>query len=121
MARHDPDNYEVQQFRATAGTDNLDEYLKAEGHPGVPGRSWPKMPCDKAWDRIVRDRQLSENEPEALAKVRDPKDVKRYSPYGAVADAIKYYIRKSRFATIQSVADKYREKIKTLWPMRRIK
>jgi acyl carrier protein len=67
MAPNDPDSYEAQQFRATAGTDNLDEYLKEKGHPGVPCRSWPKMPCDKAWDRIVRDRQLSKDEPKGLS------------------------------------------------------
>jgi len=67
MAPNDPDSYEEQQFRATAGTNNLDEYLKGKGHPGVPSRSWPKMPCDKAWDRIVRDRQLSKDEPKGLS------------------------------------------------------
>jgi len=47
--------------------------------------------------------------------------VERYCPHGSVADAIKYYVRKTRFATIQSVADRYRQKIKILWPVRRIK
>jgi hypothetical protein len=43
-----------------------------------------------------------------------------YCPYGSVADAIKRYVRKARFATIPSVADKYREKIRLLWPARRV-
>jgi len=58
---------------------------------------------------------------ESRGQVRDPKDVELYCPHGSVADAIKYYVRKTRFATIQSVADRYRQKIKTLWPVRRIK
>lgn len=58
---------------------------------------------------------------ESRGQVRDPKDAELYCPHGSVADAIKYYVRKTRFATIQSVADKYRQKIKTLWPVRRIK
>ena len=58
---------------------------------------------------------------ESRGQVRDPKDAELYCPHGSVADAIKYYVRKTRFATIQSVADRYRQKIKTLWPVRRIK
>ena len=58
---------------------------------------------------------------ESRGQVRDPKDAELYCPHDSVADAIKYYVRKTRFATIQSVADRYRQKIKTLWPVRRIK
>ena len=58
---------------------------------------------------------------ESRGQVRDPKETELYCPHGSVADAIKYYVRKTRFATIQSVADRYRQKIKTLWPVRRIK
>jgi len=43
-----------------------------------------------------------------------------YCPYGSVAQAIRRYVRKARFATIPSVADKYREKVRLLWPARRI-
>lgn len=46
--------------------------------------------------------------------------VERYCPYGSVAEAIKRYVRKARFATIPSVADKYREKVRLLWPVRRV-
>ena len=46
--------------------------------------------------------------------------VETYCPYGSVAEAIKRYVRKARFATIPSVADKYREKIRLLWPARRV-
>ncbi len=46
--------------------------------------------------------------------------VERYCPHGSVAEAIKYYVRKARFATIPSVADKYREKVRLLWPARRV-
>jgi hypothetical protein len=48
------------------------------------------------------------------------KSVETYCPHGSVAEAIKYYVRKTRFATIPSVADRYRQKIKTLWPVRRV-
>lgn len=58
---------------------------------------------------------------ESRGQVRDPKETELYCPFGSVADAIKYYVRKTRFATIPSVADRYRQKIKTLWPVRRIK
>lgn len=57
---------------------------------------------------------------ESRGQVRDPKDAELYCPHGSVAEAIKYYVRKARFATIPSVADRYRQKIKTLWPVRRV-
>jgi len=46
--------------------------------------------------------------------------VETYCPYGSVAEVIKRYVRKARFSTIPSVADKYREKIRLLWPARRV-
>lgn len=46
--------------------------------------------------------------------------VETYCPYGSVAQAIRRYVRKARFSTIPSVADKYRDKIRLLWPARRI-
>jgi len=57
---------------------------------------------------------------DSRCQVRDPKETELYCPYGSVAEAIKRYVRKARFATIPSVADKYREKIRLLWPARRI-
>jgi len=48
------------------------------------------------------------------------KAVETYCAYGSVAEAIKRYVRKARFATIPSVGDRYRQKIKTLWPVRRV-
>ena len=53
-------------------------------------------------------------------QVRDPKETELYCPYGSVAEAIRRYVRKARFATTPSVADKYREKVRLLWPVRRV-
>ena len=57
---------------------------------------------------------------ETRGQVKDPKESELYCPYGSVAEAIKRYVRKARFATIPSVADKYREKVRLLWPARRV-
>jgi hypothetical protein len=57
---------------------------------------------------------------DSRCQVRDPKETELYCPYGSVAEAIKRYVRKARFATIPSVADKYREKVRLLWPARRV-
>ena len=57
---------------------------------------------------------------DSRCQVRDPKETELYCPYGSVAEAIRRYVRKARFATIPSVADKYREKVRLLWPARRI-
>ncbi len=57
---------------------------------------------------------------DSRCQVRDPKETELYCPYGSVAEAIKRYVRKARFATIPSVGDRYRQKIKTLWPVRRV-
>jgi len=57
---------------------------------------------------------------DSRCQVRDPKEAELYCPYGSVAEAIKRYVRKARFATIPSVADKYREKVRLLWPARRV-
>ena len=48
------------------------------------------------------------------------KEAELYCAYGSVAEAIRRYVRKARFATIPSVADKYREKVRLLWPVRRV-
>ena len=57
---------------------------------------------------------------DSRCQVRDPKETELYCPYGSVAEAIRRYVRKARFATIPSVADKYREKVRLLWPARRV-
>ena len=57
---------------------------------------------------------------ETRGQVKDPKDAELYCPHRSVAEAIKRYVRKARFATIPSVGDRYRQKIKTLWPVRRV-
>lgn len=57
---------------------------------------------------------------DSRCQVRDPKEAELYCPYGSVAEAIRRYVRKARFATIPSVADKYREKVRLLWPARRV-